>query len=217
MVPRDQRVGFLHRAQRARILAKRYPEAAEALDFYAEVASFQARRGTSLELLKMVSSLGPPLLRQAASGVDVYQAVEMYRSGEDRSSPKSFFARVLLQIEAACRDDHAPPQVGCLRGEGEGSSLWLACSLCFEERRAARSQCPACQMTDERQIVVFSASEIPHIEVRACDACRFYLNVVRLDEEPEAMPDVDEMVAIALDLRAREMGYEKIQTNLVGM
>ncbi|HXV62434.1 MAG TPA: formate dehydrogenase accessory protein FdhE [Vicinamibacteria bacterium] len=198
-------------------MAKRFPEAAEALDFYAEVATLQARGGTPRELIEVVSLFGPPLLRQAASEVEVYHAVEMYRSGEERSSPKSFFARVLLQTEGACRDDHAPPQVGCLRGEGEGSSLWLACSLCFEERRASRSQCPACQMTDEGKMVVFTASEIPHIEVRACDACRLYLNVVRLDEEPEAIPDVDEMAAIALDLRAREMGYEKIQTNLVGM
>jgi FdhE protein len=53
--------------------------------------------------------------------------------------------------------------------------------------------------------------------VRTCESCRRYLHLVRLDVEPEAIPEVDEMAALSLDVWARERGYEKIFPNLVGI
>jgi formate dehydrogenase maturation protein FdhE len=35
--------------------------------------------------------------------------------------------------------------------------------------------------------------------------------------EPEAIPEVDEIEALSLDVWAREKGYEKIFPNLVGI
>lgn len=58
---------------------------------------------------------------------------------------------------------------------------------------------------------------MPQIEVRACEDCRRYVNLVRLDVEPLAIPDVDEMAALALDVKARALGFEKLLPNLVGI
>jgi formate dehydrogenase maturation protein FdhE len=43
------------------------------------------------------------------------------------------------------------------------------------------------------------------------------VHVVRLDVEPEAIPEVDEMAALSLDVWAREQGYEKTFPNLLGI
>jgi len=59
-------------------------------------------------------------------------------------------------------------------------------------------------------------SVFPHIRIEACDSCRHYLLGVDLAAEPAAVPLVDEMSAIPLDLFARERGYSKITTNLMG-
>lgn len=52
---------------------------------------------------------------------------------------------------------------------------------------------------------------------RTCESCRRYLHLVRLDLEPEAIPEVDEIEALSLDVWARERGYKKMFPNLVGI
>jgi FdhE protein len=53
--------------------------------------------------------------------------------------------------------------------------------------------------------------------VSVCEACRSYLHVVRVDRDPQAIPLVDEMAALALDVWARGEGYQKIFPNLAGI
>ena len=81
------------RAARATALAERFPHASEALRFYAQVALLQ--KNASLDALaELVIASGPEPLRQVARGLDengCRAAVDAYASGDDRSSPKSFF------------------------------------------------------------------------------------------------------------------------------
>jgi FdhE protein len=53
--------------------------------------------------------------------------------------------------------------------------------------------------------------------MRSCESCRRYLHVVRVDADPEAIPEVDEMAALSLDVWARDQGFEKIFPNLAGI
>ena len=55
-----------------------------------------------------------------------------------------------------------------------------------------------------------------HVRIEACDTCRRYLLSIDLAADPSALPDVDEMTALPLDLYARERGFSKIIPNLVG-
>jgi FdhE protein len=56
----------------------------------------------------------------------------------------------------------------------------------------------------------------PHIRMEACESCRRYLLNVDLLADPAAVPIVDEMAALPLDLYAREKGFSKITPNLMG-
>ena len=56
----------------------------------------------------------------------------------------------------------------------------------------------------------------PHMRIEACESCRMYVLNVDLDAEPRAVPLVDEMAAIPLDLVARDRGFTKITSNLMG-
>lgn len=216
---------FHARAARARSLAARFPEAAQALTFYADVATLQSESGAAAgadflsRLVELVSERAPDPLKRIAAELDPARAIARYRSGEDRISAESFFARILLQLELGegCRGEHAPPQVAVLRAEGDGTALSLGCPLCFGEWSFPRAKCPACGSERDGVISRLSAPELPQVEVRACEDCRRYLNLVRLDVEPLAIPDVDDMAALALDIKARTLGLEKMQPNLVGM
>jgi formate dehydrogenase maturation protein FdhE len=202
---------FLSRAARARVLAERRPEAREALLFYAGIATFQndvdpkAPLSLLSRLVRIVDTGGPEPLREAARDLDQESC---RRALEDAASPRSFFARVLFQAAS----EH-PPQAGCLRRQGDGTALTLVCSLCFHEWPASRDRCSGCG----GEVAFHEASELPQLRVRTCESCRRYLHLVRLDVEPEAIPEVDEMAALSLDVWARERGYEKIFPNLVGI
>jgi FdhE protein len=109
------------------------------------------------------------------------------------------------------------PQLGVLRPQGEGASRSLVCSLCATEWRFGRILCPACGESSETNLAVYIADEWPHLRVEACETCRTYIKTVDLSKCGHAVPVVDEITAIPLDLWAREKGYTKLHTNLFGM
>jgi formate dehydrogenase maturation protein FdhE len=49
------------------------------------------------------------------------------------------------------------------------------------------------------------------------DTCRRYLVTVDGRKDPAAVPIVDELVALPLDLHVRERGFSKIVPNLMGI
>jgi FdhE protein len=53
--------------------------------------------------------------------------------------------------------------------------------------------------------------------VEACDSCQTYIKSVDLTKNGLAVPVVDELATIALNLWAEENGYRKLQLNLLGM
>ena len=61
-----------------------------------------------------------------------------------------------------------------------------------------------------------SGAVFPHMRVEACDACGRYLLNIDLALEPRAVPLVDELSALPLDLYARDRGLTKITPNLMG-
>lgn len=56
----------------------------------------------------------------------------------------------------------------------------------------------------------------PHVRIETCDSCRRYLLNIDLAADPAAVPIVDELDALPLDLFARERGFSKITPNLLG-
>jgi FdhE protein len=55
------------------------------------------------------------------------------------------------------------------------------------------------------------------VRVEACESCRCYLKSVDLTVNGLAVPVVDELATVALNLWAEESGYVKLETNLLGL
>jgi FdhE protein len=109
------------------------------------------------------------------------------------------------------------PQVGALRPEGDGGKRSLICSLCGTEWPYRRIVCPACGEEDVHKLAVYSAKEFSHVRVEACDGCHIYIKTVDLTKDGHAVPVVDELATIPLNLWATEHGYMKLQNNFLGI
>lgn len=108
------------------------------------------------------------------------------------------------------------PIVGVLRPEGNGGKKSLICMLCAYEWDFRRIYCPACGEEREPQMAYYVTPETTHVRVDVCDTCHTYLKTVDLTKTGLAVPVVDELATIPLDLWARDNGYEKLQINLLG-
>ena len=64
---------------------------------------------------------------------------------------------------------------------------------------------------DEKKTPVF-----PHLRVAGCTTCERYLIEVDLSRDGRAVPEVDELVALPLDLYAADRGLAKVTPNLMG-
>jgi formate dehydrogenase maturation protein FdhE len=206
------------RAARARLLADRYPATRDILLFYAGLAAWQgeaARRALAPEealpeLTELAQRSGPPALAQAARELTGLP-------GLDAEPPWSFFALAVRQPTASCAGDHHAPQAGSLEPLAEGQALRLVCSLCLGRWPFARLRCPACGESAEGRLVFYSAPEFPHLQIQACETCYAYLQLADLARDPAALPEVDELAGLPLDLWAQEHGYRKIHPNLAGI
>ena len=65
------------------------------------------------------------------------------------------------------------------------------------------------------KLPVYTAEELKHVRVEACDICRSYIKTVDMTKSGRAEPIVDEMASIPLDLWAQGQGCTKLQPNLL--
>jgi FdhE protein len=143
-----------------------------------------------------------------------------------------------------CPDCGGPPQLSFFSRSTDdlasGPRL-LACARCGATWGYPRMTCAGCGEDSSAKLNVFGErgttsgergsvvrglpggapasaehAVFPHMRIEACDSCRRYLLSIDLAIEPAAVPPVDELSAIPLDLYARERGYTKIITNLMG-
>jgi hypothetical protein len=107
----------------------------------------------------------------------------------------------------------------------------LQCARCAQSWGFSSSTCPSCGETVGAKRTIYSehgerpqvgrgngaaAATFPHMRVEGCDSCARYLIDVDLGRDPRAVPEVDELAALPLDLYAAEQGISKITPNLMG-
>jgi len=117
---------------------------------------------------------------------------------------------------SVCPRCEGMPQLGVLRPEGDGGRRSLLCAFCCAEWEYRRIICPSCGEVDEKKLGHYAAEEFDYLRVEICDTCKTYLISVDLTRNGLAVPLVDELAAIPLDLWAAQQGYRKIQPNLLG-
>jgi len=194
-----------------------------------------------LDLVKLHGS--EPLIAYARDHLETPRQLETLLTSRDQrkrsvsdipQSPEPrFFARVLLQPQAehqtakspipaaastpTCPQCDSTPVAAILRGEGDGAKRSLLCSLCATEWPFRRVLCPNCQEEQKDQLPIYTADAFPHVRVEACDTCRTYIKSVDLTKDGFAIPEVDELAAVALDVWSEDHGYTKLETNILGM
>jgi FdhE protein len=109
------------------------------------------------------------------------------------------------------------PVVGVLREAGHGSKRLLVCARCLTEREHLRVVCVACGEQQFDALPVYTADRFPHLRIDACDRCRRYLKTIDLTKDGLAVPVVDDIASVSLDLWARERGYVRVRDNLLGL
>jgi FdhE protein len=147
---------------------------------------------------------------------------------------------------AACADDPAPrgdrycpccgglPQVSVRGGTDDplvSGHRYLRCARCGQRWSYAAGSCPSCGETSGAKRTVYAErhagpvvardgdapeATFPHLRIDACTSCERYLIDVDLGRDPRAVPEVDELAALPLDLYAADRGLTKITANLMG-
>jgi FdhE protein len=110
----------------------------------------------------------------------------------------------------------------------------LVCARCATSWDFTRSACPACGEADEDRLLVFAeewtgavsphgngngaaaSAVFPNLRIVGCDSCRRYLLEVDMARDTRAVPEVDELAALPLDLYAADQGLTKVTPNLMG-
>lgn len=188
--------------------------------------------------LLSIAREGPSLLATMAKEVSSWgqmgweAAIEDYQRSVHRAQPLFFFPRTLLQpyLQFALEGVETPstmgtrcpfcghrPQVGCLRPVDNASQRFLICSFCHGEWPYQRLSCPNCTESDKTKLSYLVAEGWPAVRLDTCETCGRYIKTIDLGRDPEAVPVVDELATIPLDVWVREKGYEKLESNLAGI
>ena len=109
------------------------------------------------------------------------------------------------------------PVAAVLREEGHGAKRSLLCAICLHEWECLRIVCPACGEQEFDRLPVYSAEQFAHVRIDACDRCHHYIKTIDLTKDGLAVPCVDDIASVSLDLWARERGYVRIKHNLLGI
>jgi len=178
------------------------------------------------ELIDVVESSGPDPLREAArelrsAGESMHlELLTIFWNGGETESPQPVrkifshapFAAVCgrhscqvnfaLERPGAVSVSALPAEtgLGILRPLGEGGQRSLLCSFCLAEWEFRRIVCPGCGEENHAKLPVYTAEQLKHVRVEACDSCRTYIKTVDMTTNGRAEPIVDEMAAIPLDL-----------------
>jgi FdhE protein len=194
-------------------------------------------------LLAPVKEAGSPVLKAAAAELEqsspedrleLLTAVWQHEVESHELSDESvFFANAILQpfaeylaetnkVETEASPPICPfcgskPQLAVLRPEGDGAKRFLLCSLCGTEWFFRRVMCPNCAEENKEHLPIFIAQEFDYVRVDACDTCHTYIKSIDLSKNGNAVPVVDELATVSLNLWAQENNYKKIQPNLFGI
>ena len=215
MSPTANSSPYAKRIERARELAALYPFAREILEIYQEIAAFQSELfeqgvppGRAMDPVALLRTRLVKVKPEATGDVELLERAVAQALAERGAIASGSEPRVL------CPGCSGRPVVGVLREQGHGARRSLICARCSIEWDYPRVTCAACGRGEPE---IYTAEQIPNVRVEVCPECRAYLKTVDLSRNALAVPIVDEMASIPLDLWAQERGYRKLEVNLLGL
>ncbi len=186
-------------------------------------------------IVAATAAAGPRLLADAVGAVEPEAAVRRWLAGEPQAPAADYLARAATApvLEAlgpaalsrpaggGCPHCGGRPQLAYVTASAESlltPPRRMLCSRCGGTWVHARLTCAACGERAGARLPIFADEErLPALRADACERCRRYLITVDARRDPAAVPEVDELAALPLDLHARERGFTKIVPNLMGI
>lgn len=149
------------------------------------------------------------------------------------------------QDELHCPNCGGLPQLGYFAASSEDlvtAHRYLECSRCATAWAYPRMTCASCGESDTARLLVYAeigtsqaelsgnvvkqaaagtqtppqSAYFPHVRIDGCESCSHYLLTIDLERDGRAVPVVDEIASIPLDLYAKEHGMSKIVPNVMG-
>jgi FdhE protein len=195
----------------------------------------------ALEIVRFAAENGPDVLAGAAemrlgeSRADIARRLALFWVGEVRTRD-DYLSRAMLRPwvetlrhlgvspDRVHARGHCPycggaPSMGCRRGasESEGGARMLVCALCGLESAFSRILCPACFEAEPKKLPTFTNDARSSARIEACETCGRYVKSIDMSRDIRAVPEVDDVASIALDLWAVEQGYMRIEPGLAGL
>jgi FdhE protein len=197
--------------------------------------------GHLADLLRFAAEQGPPALvadaerRQREQASQARSRLLEWWNG-DGASGEDYLSRALLRpyVEVLARLHVAPdrlhrrghcpfcgggPWIAVRRpdADGEGARRLLGCALCGGEWPVGRILCPACDEGDPAKLPTFQSPSYAAVRIEACETCRRYVKSIDLTVDGRAMPEVDDLVSLSMDLWAAARGFARIEPGLAGI
>jgi FdhE protein len=192
------------------------------------------------ELLRFATDHGPPGLAAEAEALAreeaslVHSRLLVWWSG-DRPRGEDYLSRAMLRPygevlaalavspDRAHRPGHCPfcggaPWIASRREDAgaAGARRMLGCALCGGEWPLGRILCPCCGEGDPVKLPSFSSHAYPAVRIEACEACRRYVKSIDMTVDARAIPEVDDLVSLSMDLWASNEGFTRIEPGLAG-
>jgi FdhE protein len=108
------------------------------------------------------------------------------------------------------------PVAGVLRGEGDGAKRRLQCALCSTEWPFRRVLCWNRGEENKDKLPIDKTAPFHSIRASMLATTAGSMKCVDLTKDA-AIPMVDEIAGVALDIWAEENGCSKLEANLLGM
>jgi formate dehydrogenase maturation protein FdhE len=190
------------------------------------------------DVLRFAVEHGPPVLAEHARIREAEdrsrrrsRLLEWWSGG--RGGGEDYLSRALLRpyVEALARLGTAPlrphrpghcpfcggpPWIAARRGENDGTRRLLGCALCGGEWPLGRVLCPSCAEDDPSKLPAFQSPRYPAVRIEACETCRRYVKSIDLTVDARAIPEVDDLVSLGMDLWAAGRGFARIEPGLAG-
>ncbi|MFC5828254.1 formate dehydrogenase accessory protein FdhE [Nonomuraea insulae] len=196
-------------------------------------------------VLTATATAGPRPLADAITGAKVHDGLLAAWLAEEELTPiERYVARATMRVvpvkkgqgeekTGKCPHCGGPPQVSFRTASEDplvSGRRMLACARCPDEWNFSATTCPNCGENGKRTVhaearlkspqvgrVTPSGDAVfPHLRAESCQTCHRYLIDVDLGQDPRAVPRVDELAAVPIDLHLADQGYTKITPNLMG-
>lgn len=102
------------------------------------------------------------------------------------------------------------------REDVEGGRF-LICVLCGADWLYNRNRCVNCGNEEDDKIDYYHLSENRAVQLQACQKCGHYIKLIDLRVDGLAVPQVDDVATLVLDLWAKEKGFIRLEKNLFGL